>query len=210
MAFVEDLLKGYRKFFTKYFLIRRSVYRELVKEGQSPKTLMIACSDSRVDPALITKASPGDIFVVRNVANIVPPYDMKVGINYATGAAIEFAVKMLKVEHIVVLGHTECAGVATMLQPKELRELPMVSDWVDIASKATEIAKTKTGVSEEERLITCGREALLVSIENLKTYDFVASRINDGSLSLHAWHFDLTSGRLYDYKFDEKSFEPLK
>lgn len=208
MSLLDSFHRGYRRFFRKYFWLKRSMYHELVKNGQSPKAVVIACSDSRVDPAIITGASPGDIFSVRNVANLVPAIQCDKDKYYATASALEFAIKVLQVENIVVQGHSHCAGIKTLLQHPDERTLPTVATWVDIGSAAREkVLASKADKSEEELLDMLAKESVLGSLKNLLTYDFIKERVDAGKVHLHGWYFDLDSGHLYDYNFDKKEFQ---
>lgn len=209
MKLLPDFLKGYKRFYRKYFSWKRSVYTELAK-GQSPKAVIIACSDSRVDPAMITRAAPGDIFVVRNVANIVPHYNNVSSVHYGTGSALEFAVNKLNVSHVVIQGHSQCAGVEALYTETQDKELEMVSNWVSNAKEAREkVKKEMSNESMEKQLDACGKEALLISLDHLTSYPFIKKRMDEGKLTLHGWYFDLTTGQMFDYDFDKKEFEAL-
>jgi len=209
MSLLPDLLKGYKRFYRKYFSWKRSIYTELAK-GQSPKAVIVACSDSRVDPAMITRAAPGDIFVVRNVANIVPNYNNVSSVHYGTGSALEFAVNKLNVSHVVVQGHSQCAGIEALYTDTQDSELAMVSNWVSNSKEAREkVKKEYSNEPMEKQLEACGKEALLISLEHLKTYPFIKERLDQGKITLHGWYFDLITGQMLDYNFEKKEFESL-
>lgn len=197
MKTLNQLLNGYKFVFQKKFEINYSLYEELAK-GQSPKVMMISCSDSRVDPSLITHAEPGQIFAVRNIANLVPPLEMANRIDHSTPAALEYAVCTLGVKHIVIMGHSQCGGIRALLQGvKEADNFNFIADWLSIA----EFAKEKTleqfrDQSIEEQASVCEHEAMHLSLDNLMTYPWIADAVHKGDLMLHAWHFDIATGRL--------------
>ncbi|MGE3953752.1 MAG: carbonic anhydrase [Parachlamydiales bacterium] len=192
---MDELIAGYRKFYADHFATKDSLYHDLVRNGQRPKVLVIACSDSRVDPALLMGCSPGDMFVVRNVANLVPPFegDHK---HHGTSAAVEFAVRVLGVSNIIILGHTLCGGIQALVQGLEW-ESDFVADWMEIARPARQADTTE-----------CGRGSLLLSLKNLMTFPWVRERVERGKLSLHAWQFDLESGVIMRHE-EERGWKPL-
>lgn len=163
------------------------------RKGQTPHTLVIACSDSRVDPSIILNTGPGDIFVIRNVANLVPAYDSDFSHCHGTSAAIEYAVKHLKVKNILILGHTHCGGIHNLLcQP--LNRHDFIDTWLSIAEEARREASKQT--SETDRQHICEREAVRVSLRNLLTFPFVAEAVSQNRLKLHGWLFDLAGGSI--------------
>lgn len=211
---ILKLLSGYRKFREQYFSGDNPLFDRLTHVGQSPKTLIIGCSDSRVDPALISGAEPGDLFVVRNVANMVPPYET--GGNYhGVSAAIEFAVVNLKVEHIVILGHRQCGGIRALMSSDDRGQLPdgslsFVGRWVQIARSAKQRVLQKHGSEDfEAQCRHCEREAILTSIENLRTFPFVREAERDRGLELHGIFFDMEHGDLLEYSSQSQEFEPV-
>lgn len=211
MAQVAALLEGYRRFYRKHFLGEDSRFRELAG-GQSPKTLIIACSDSRVDPAIITDADPGDIFVVRNVANLVPPYQPGEGSYHGTSAALEFAVRHLNVQHIIVFGHSGCAGIRALLHSEPQQEqFSFIHPWVNIAHKAKEYTVHLCGdVHHEDAQHTCEQHGILVSLHNLMTFPWVAERADAGKLKLHGWYFHLNTGQLQTWNTQESRFRTVE
>lgn len=191
------LVSGFRKFREKYFDGEVSSYR--VQGPQSPKTLVIGCSDSRVDPAIITSAGPGDLFVVRNVANLVPPYE-KGGGMHGVSAAIEFAVVNLKVENIVILGHRQCGGIRALVTGLHGDSDSFVDRWVAIARPAHFRALAAHPEADQDELCQhCELEAIKISLENLRTFPFVKEAELSGRLSLTGAYFDLESGRLLEF-----------
>ncbi len=173
------------------------MYRKL-SQGQRPKTLVIGCSDSRVDPSLITTASPGELFVVRNVANLVPPFETGGGL-HGISAAIEFAVVNLRVENIVVLGHRQCGGIRALVTLNESTPKSFVTQWVKIAMPARQkIFKLFPSESEDSLCALCEREAIKVSLLNLQTFPFVQQAMKESQLRLVGAYFDLESGELQE------------
>ncbi|TSH95126.1 carbonic anhydrase [Verticiella sediminum] len=194
--------------------------RNLVEAGQSPASLVISCSDSRVDPALLTGAAPGELFVVRNVANLVPPYAQGTGL-HGTGAAIEYAVRDLKVDHIIVLGHAHCGGIKAMMNAAggEWPERDFIGDWVAMALGAAEQyvqdESAEGGRSRVplERLksspFLVERAAIRRSLDNLMTYPWLRERVEAGTLQVHGWWFDLDTGDLWKTEGGERTLLPV-
>lgn len=204
---MKELISGYRKFYSEYFLSGSSVYKNLSQHGQSPKALVIACSDSRADPSIIMKAQPGDIFVIRNVANIVPPYQPGDGLLHGVSAAIEFAVKFLEVENIIVLGHSNCAGVNALLNPNDIPQTDFIGAWMDVA-KPARVAVLSGEIPFEDGEINkcCEQEVVILSLSNLLQFPWIMQRVEQGKLKLHGWHFNISSGELQQYDPQEDEF----
>ena len=176
-----------------------------MSKGQSPKALMIACSDSRIDPSLKFGEEPGELFIVRNVANLVPPFDPD-GHAHGTSAALEFAVRSLKVENVIVMGHARCGGI------KSLMDTPQADDflaaWMKIAMPAREKAlKTSTEPFVAQRC--CEQEAVRLSLENLLTFPWVKEALDAGKLTTHGWYFDLETATLPILNKTTDVFEPV-
>lgn len=206
---LKKLLAGFRQFRERYFEPENSVYRKLAREGQSPKTLVIGCSDSRVDPTLLSAASPGELFVVRNVANLVPPYEKGGGL-HGVSAAIEFAVVNLKVENIVVLGHRQCGGIRALVEIDDSTPRNFVTEWVKIAMPARKkIFSTHPHATGDSLTTLCELESIKVSLINLQTFPFVQSAIAQGRLRLVGAYFDLESGDLLELDQDTGEFEAI-
>lgn len=199
----KKLVKGFRRF-------RKEQFSENLAAGQSPDTLIIACSDSRNDPALLTQSAPGDIFVVRNVAALVPPYQPD-GNYHGTSAAIEFAVKGLKVKNIVVLGHALCGGIQALIDPpKNIEDLEFLSQWVRIAEKAREaVGSDLAHITPEARNCAAEQASILISLNNLMTFPWIRAGVESGKIILHGWYFDMINGRLLDYDFTAGNFREL-
>lgn len=193
----HDLIEGYYRFRGNEWIEERENWSKLA-EGQEPKVMVIACSDSRVDPATIFGTVPGEVFVVRNVANLVPPFDPSGGL-HGVSAALEFAVTVLKVDEILVLGHGQCGGVKASLSGALRDAKPgeggFVAEWIKLLDDAREkvIAEHGDGPEGQKAL---EQEGVKVSIENLKTFPFVRERLEDGSLTLHGAVFAIKDGKL--------------
>ncbi len=190
---MKRLLEGYRAFKAQRWPQERAHYEALAKGGQSPEILIIACSDSRVDPATIFSANPGELFVVRNVAAIVPPYEAD-GSHHGTSAAIAFAVLQLQVRVIVVLGHAQCGGIAAALDGKLAAGIPFLSSWVDLLEPA--LAHSAHIEDHPARHTAMERDSIRLSLERLMTFPFVAERVNAGTLTLEGARFGIADGKL--------------
>jgi carbonic anhydrase len=194
---IERLLTGFRNFRRNYYVKNQALFQALALRGQSPKVMVIGCCDARVDPMLITGAGPGEIFMLRNVANLVPPYapDSR---SHGTSAALEFAIKTLQVEHIIVLGHAACGGVQALLNEAETAAMgtDFIATWMAIAERARTAANAHTHDSAQSRQRFGELENIKVSLENLRTFPWIAERIDAGKISVHGWYFDIHSGHL--------------
>lgn len=205
------LIEGFKKFRERYFSSDSKLYQRLASsEGQHPKTLIIGCSDSRVDPAIITSADPGELFVVRNVANLVPPYEQGGGL-HGVSAAIEFAVINLKVDNIIVLGHRQCGGIRALMLNQGIEPGGFVERWVQMARPARDRVLKKYPNEDEESLCRHGElESIITSIENLKTFPFVQKAISERELSIMGVYFDLEQGVLVGYDEAVKEFRNIE
>lgn len=204
------LMVGFRKFRDKYFANEHPLYQRLTTGiGQTPKTLIIGCSDSRVDPAIITSASPGELFIVRNVANLVPPYEVGGGV-HGISAAIEFSVVNLKVENVIILGHRQCGGIRALMTHQQSNPDSFVDKWVNIAKDArTRVLQKYPGESEETLCRHGELEAIITSIQNLKTFPFVQAAIQERDLAVMGIYFDLEQGQLLEYDDKDGTFKNL-
>lgn len=206
----RNLVEGFQRFRQRHFESNDSLYQQLVKEGQTPKTLVVACCDSRVDPAIVLDCAPGDLFVIRNVANLVPPSESRAGY-HGTTAAIEYAIRILEVEHIIVLGHAQCGGINTLVRTGGVSNPDSyMADWMCLAESArASVMAEMPHASLEEKLHACEQRAILVSLENLMTFPWVRERVERGALALHGWYFDIERGQLLRFNTATKSFEAL-
>lgn len=209
MLVPDHLKSGYARFRSGRFAEEAERYRQL-GEGQSPKTMIISCADSRVDPATIFAAHPGELFVVRNVAAIVPPNEEDDG-RHGTSAAIEFAVTGLKVEHIVVMGHGQCGGIAASLAAAQDRPVGrFIGPWVQLLDRVRdELLERGDGLSAAERQKALEHMAVQQSIDSLTTFPFVAEAIAHGKLTLHGGWFSIAEGQLHWLDRESGAFDPL-
>lgn len=185
---MKGIIDGVQRFRSEVYPDMADRFRELA-DGQSPEALFVTCSDSRVDPSLITQTDPGEIFVIRNAGNIVPTYGDEVSID----CAVEYAVAVLGVRDVIVCGHSGCGAVGGALAPDTLSSVPAVQKWVGQA-KASAVAVAE--LPEGERLPEAVRHNVLSQLENLKTHPSVARALAAGDLTLHGWVYDIGSGRV--------------
>jgi len=202
---MQKLLNGYRNFRAQRWPKERALYGALAEMGQSPRLLIIACSDSRVDPSAIFDAGPGELFIVRNVANLVPPYQQGDGL-HGTSAAIEFAVRKLRVSTILVLGHAQCGGVAAALAESPDPEDEFIAPWIALRVPARARC---AGHSGDEAQATLERESIRVSLERLMTFPFVKDAVERGELALEGAHFGISDGHLELLDHQHGVFVPL-
>jgi carbonic anhydrase len=203
---MQHLIDGVHRFKGDEFGKYKALFRRLSREGQRPHTLFITCADSRVIAELITQSNPGDLFVIKNVGNIVPPSD-PTGMN-STGAAIEFAVERLGVTDIVVCGHSQCGAIAALMDQTLCQGLPHLANWVNAISPVRETIETKYQhlKTQEEMLRAAEEENVLFSIERLHSYPVVEKKLAEGALRLHAWFFRIATADLFAYDAEQKQF----
>jgi len=210
---IRKLVLGFNNFRDHYFIEHQSLYNGLVTQGQRPKVAVIACADSRVDPAIVLEVEPGDIFAIRNVANLVPPFEENDDQAYhGTSAALEFAVTELGVEHVVVFGHAYCAGIQAMIdtQKGKTGSGRFVSLWTSIAAKAYTSAQAENPNATGEALARCcEKHAVLVSLDNLRTFPFIRDGLKAGTLEIHGWYLDIAKGELSCYDEASQAFQPI-
>jgi carbonic anhydrase len=188
---MEHLLEGYRIYRERRWPELRTLHRELAEQGQSPKTLVIACADSRVDPATIFNAGPGELFVVRNVANLVPPFEQGRGL-HGVSAAVEFAVLNLKVGTILVLGHAQCGGVAAALDDRQRDPHSFLDSWIGLLDPA----KARICTASHPPQTALEYESIRVALENLATFPFVENALQAGTLTLAGARYGVADGGL--------------
>lgn len=197
---MDAFLNGYRRFRAEGWPARRALFERLAREGQRPGAVVIACSDSRVDPAMVFDAGPGEIFTIRNVANLVPPYEQDAA-HHGTSAALEFAVRVLETPNVIVLGHAMCGGIRALLD-SSADGLPgdFLAGWLNIAAPAR--ARVLTCDDPGERQERCEQEAVKLSLDNLMSFPWIAERVADGRLALHGASFDIRTGVLTRLRAD--------
>jgi carbonic anhydrase len=210
-SFPETLADRYRRFRHRHFVPNADHYEELATHGQSPETMIVSCSDSRVDPETIFSAMPGELFVVRNVANLVPPYEVS-GKYHGVSAAMEFAVLNLRVKNMIVMGHSGCGGVKAALDQNAAiqTDAHFISKWMSMLDEArlSVLAAHQTSPANV-RQEALEKEAIKQSITNLRTFPFVKEQEDKGRLSLHGAHFDIASGTLTVLNHSRGAFFPL-
>ena len=197
-TFPKSLLKGYSDFRSGKLASEKERYRKLAEQGQAPETLVIACCDSRAAPETIFNALPGEIFVVRNVANLVPPYEPD-GHYHSTSAALEFAVQSLRVKHIVVLGHGRCGGISAALNPVAAPLSPgdFIGKWMELLAPAAKSITGNSWMTSAERQTALERISIRHTIENLRTFPCVSILEDKDRLTLHGAWFDIADGELW-------------
>jgi len=206
---MKRLYKGIHKFQESYFKKEEEFFMRLSKE-QEPEVLFITCADSRVDPNLVTQSRPGELFIVRNVGNIVPPYDAIKDKN-SVAAAIEFAVMMLKVKDIIVCGHSNCGAMHALYKDEnELKDMPHLRDWLELSAPVRDfVMKSYSNSSEEIRLRVTEEENILFQLHNIQTYPIVKKALDEGTLHLHGWYYNIATGSIYYYDSSEDVFKPI-
>lgn len=208
---MERLIEGVHKFRHDEFGNYRKLFRKLSQEGQNPHTLFITCSDSRVLAELITQSKPGDLFVVKNVGNIVPPANVT-GSTNSTAAAIEFAVESLRVSDIVICGHSQCGAMSALLGASPVSDsTPHLREWLKLAEPVLGTMREQYThlTNQAERMDAAAAENVLYALENLHSYHCVQERLMDGSLRLHGWFFQIASAELFAYDPERLQFAPL-
>lgn len=197
MPATDKLIAGYQRFRDGYYQQNKEKLRELAEQGQFPKIAIISCSDSRVDPSVILDCEPGDLFVIRNVANLVPPKEDDDSF-HGTSAALEFAVTDLEVESIIVLGHTQCGGIkALMNTPESHSPDTFIGKWMQqLEGVRNEILSDHTIIDQDTRYSSCEKKGIQQSLQNLMTFPWIKERVEAGTLTLHGWRYDINSSRL--------------
>jgi carbonic anhydrase len=194
---MQKLVEGIHRFQAHLFSTQRELFLRLAK-GQHPLALFITCSDSRIDPSLLTQTDPGELFIMRNAGNIIPPYGT---ISGGESATIEYAVSVLKVKDIIVCGHSLCGAMGALLHPEQLDELPAVQAWLRHADSTARIMKENYGhiTAEGPRLTATVEENVLVQLEHLRTHPSVAAALGRGDLKLHGWVYKFETGQVFGY-----------
>ena len=207
MTFPKSLLEGYRTFRTQRLPVEQSRYRELSVHGQSPETMVIGCCDSRVSPEVIFDAGPGELFVMRNIANLVPVYQPDENA-HGVSAALEFAVNVLRVKHIVVLGHAQCGGIRAFIdKAAPLSPGDFIGKWMAMFVKPGEVVEQRSHESMQDFITRIEKAAVFRSLENLQTFPFVRARVESGELQLHGAYFGVAEGALFVLDKQSKEFK---
>lgn len=195
---LSKILEGYADFRKEYATGNQSVMRHLSVYGQKPEVMIVACCDSRVDPSLILQCDPGDLFVVRNVANIVPPYECDEK-HHGTSAALEFGVRYLHVKHLIILGHSQCGGIDALINSEDLKKDDFISNWVSLID---------THLSTHD-CDSVAKNALTLSYENCLTFPWIKKRVVKNELQIHRWFFDIKMGEIFVYSDNDNHYQPL-
>lgn len=195
---LKKMIQGYSAFRDKYALGDHSVMRYLADYGQSPEVMVVACCDSRVDPALILQCDPGDLFVTRNVANIVPPFEKDQGY-HGTSAALEFGICHLHVKHLIILGHSQCGGIHALVN-QDLGENDFIGKWVSL------VEREDTHQHDGEYY---AKLALKHSYDNLLTFPWIKERVENKSLAIHLWFFNIKEGEIMTYSHEKGNYQKL-
>ena len=202
---MDHVISGVAKFQKEVYPEKKGTFEKLAN-GQSPEVLFITCSDSRIDPNLVTQTDPGELFICRNAGNIVPPHSNQTG---GMTASIEFAVAALGVSHIVVCGHTDCGAMKGALNPEALSSLPHVKEWLGHCRCATEVVKERHGEVGYEQLDEVTQENVVQQLQHLRTHPTVAAKIAAGKVKLHGWVYNIGSGDVLCYDESTQTFERM-
>ena len=203
---MEKVISGAVKFKNSSYEDRKKLFAELAN-GQSPEVLFITCSDSRIDPNMVTQTEPGDLFIIRNAGNIVPPNARPAG---GVTASIEFAVAALGVKHIVVCGHADCGAMKGALNPGALTDLPSVQSWLEHSRAAVEVVRAKYGQATHEELDKVTEENVLLQLQHLRTHPAVAAKLSTGEVDMHGWVYDIKHGTISAYDEVQNEFVPIE
>lgn len=205
---MEKIIRGVLDFKKNKFPQNKDLFAHLMDDGQSPDVLFITCSDSRIDPNLVTGSMPGDLFIFRNVGNVVPPHSKETG---GTTSAIEYAVAVLGVRHIIVCGHTDCGAITGALNVRDLKGLPHVKEWLGHCRAAMEVVRERNGLESgaplgREYLNEAIEENVLQQVQNLRTHPAVAAKLATKKIKIHGWVYDIKSGDVRCAMHDDFKF----
>lgn len=200
---MENVLKGLVRFQKEVFSKKKKLFVSLSKQ-QKPSVLFVTCSDSRIDPSLLTQTDPGDLFIIRNAGNLIPTYGAAIGGSTAT---IEYGVSVLQVKDIIVCGHMDCGAMKGLLHPEKLQDLPAVKAWLQHAATTIRMVKDHYAHLKGDELFAATiRENVLVQLDHLKTHPAVATRLRRGDLRLHGWVYSIGTGEVWVYDAEKNDF----
>ena len=205
----KKLMAGYSRFRENFKNASHLLYKHLSEQGQRPSAIVIACSDSRVDPVIILDCHPGDLFMIRNVANLVPPYEND-NHYHGTSAALEFGVCHLHIPHIIVLGHSQCGGIQSLLEKNTVNPEGFIAKWMQLAKLSS-----RPPISEDfhlpiaEQAEICEKESITGSLDNLMTFPWIQKRVEENKIILHGWYFNLSCGTIDSFDQTKRQFLPL-
>jgi carbonic anhydrase len=204
---MDKIIAGVRRFRTTEYPANRDFFEQLATKQQRPMALFITCADSRVNPNLITQTEPGDLFLLRNAGNIIPPYGSALG---GEAATVEYSVEVLGIRKIIVCGHSQCGAMKALLSGQALEHLPAVKAWCAHAESTRRIVQQKyRGLTPEELAVAATEENVLVQMNNLSTHPSVAARLSSGELHVYGWYYDIGSGQIYQYEQQQGRFHEL-
>lgn len=195
----SNILEGYKKFREKYASGNESIMKYLAMDGQKPKAMVVSCCDSRVDPGLMLQCKPGDLFVVRNVANIVPPFECDTK-HHGTSAALEFGIRFMGIKNLIILGHSNCGGIEALLADHDKGHNDFISNWVSIVGD-----KDVKNLSVDD----CSRASIKRSYDNCLSFPWLKSRLDSGDLEIHLWFFDIKTGKIFVYDHKSDKYNPM-
>ena len=198
----KKIIQGYKNFKKKYAHGNKSIMKYLSINGQKPETMVVACCDSRADPALILQCDPGDLFVVRNVANIVPPYEKDM-MHHGTSAALEFGICYLKVKNLILLGHSQCGGIQALFSNDNLPQNDFITNWVSLINIPTCIGEKETNFDNYAKLV------LKKSYKNCMTFPWINNKVISKDLAIHLWFFDIKTGQIFTYSPTHNEYQLL-
>ncbi len=200
---MEKVLKGLVAFQQNVFAKKEKLFTSLSKQ-QKPSVLFVTCSDSRIDPSLLTQTDPGDLFIIRNAGNLIPTYGAAIG---GCTATIEYGVSVLQVKDVIICGHTDCGAMNGLLHPEKLKTLPAVKAWLQHSETTIRIVKDHCAHLKGEKLFAAAiRENVLVQLEHLKTHPSVATRLRHGDIRLHGWVYSIGTGEVWAYDAEKNDF----
>jgi carbonic anhydrase len=206
---LEGLKAGLRRFRTEVYPENEATYLKAVSEPQTPLALFVACADSRIDPEKITQSSPGDLFVLRNIGNMVPAYGEMLG---GVSAVVEYAVSALKVQHIVVCGHTDCGAMAALVHPEAMAGMPAVKNWMNNAAAALSVARSLAEADEKPSVLKrrLTEENVLLELQHLRTHPSVAGAMAREELTMSGWVYDIGKGEVRISQDGGRVFRPVR
>eukprot|EP00764_Aduncisulcus_paluster_P014430 gnl/Carplike_NY0171/8460_a11733_209.p1 GENE.gnl/Carplike_NY0171/8460_a11733_209~~gnl/Carplike_NY0171/8460_a11733_209.p1 ORF type:complete len:225 (+),score=11.58 gnl/Carplike_NY0171/8460_a11733_209:317-991(+) len=205
---MENIIKGVLDFKLNVYPKRKDLFGELADQGQKPDVLFFTCSDSRIDPNLLTGSHPGDLFICRNAGNVIPPHSNETG---GMTASIEYAVAVLGVRHIIVCGHTDCGAIKGALDIEGLNGLPHVKEWLGHCRSAMEIVRERHGIPWNQGVDSCHlneaiEENVLQQVQHLRTHPVVAAKLATGKIEIHGWVYDIKSGSIRCCRHNDNEF----
>jgi carbonic anhydrase len=209
---MQKLIAGIHHFQKEYWSANKELYRRLAEHGQFPEALFITCCDSRVDPLTITHGQPGDLFIFRNIGNLVPQYTEDPLDSSGVAAAVEYAVEHLKVRDIVVCGHSDCGAMKALYTERDhFAATPHIGPWLCHGDRTMAVVTANyPGLSREERYEITAKENVLLQMENLRTYPVVRKAAREGRLHVHAWYYVIGTGTIFRYSPEKEQFEPIR